>query len=722
MTENRLKALTALGQSVWYDYIRRDLIRRRRARAPDREDGLTGMTSNPTIFEKAIAGERAVRRGHPQRGAAAATEPQVFEALAIARRAVGRRRLPRASSTRRTATTASSRSRSGPGSRTTPPGSIAEARRLWSECDRPNVMVKIPGHRRGRSGDPAVPVGGHQHQHHAALLRPALPRGDGGVPLGAGGARRGRQAGRRMRSVASFFVSRVDTNVDQKLDAHRRSERATPPEGEGAPRARSRSPTRGSPTRPSRRSSQRRAGRRSKAKGARRQRPLWASTSTKDPAFPDLYYVEALIAPDSVDTMPPETFEAYRDHGDPKVRIRDGRDEAHAAFQALAGARDRRSTRSADELEDEGVKKFIGLVRQPHEDHRRETARDEGGLNLQPDGAASRCRDAAGRLTAENAAERIWSGDASFWRPEALARKHIESSLGWLTLPDRMAEGLPALQKLAAELRAEADRVVVVGAGGAALSAELYAGAFPPVAGFPRLSVLDSTEPSAVAAAASALDPARTVFVVSSRTGSTLETSLLFDFLWDAAVRRLGDEARRAPVRRRHGAGVGPRDRGREAPRAGAPAGRPRHAGGLRAALPLRPGSRGALGLERRRGARARPRDGRSLPHAGRREPGPAPRGRARSRGARRLRQAHLLRVGGASSVRDLDRGPDRVGDRQGRQGHRAGRRRAARRSRGLRIRPLLRAPRAGRCARTRTRTTASPRSWSTAIPWRGSS
>jgi transaldolase / glucose-6-phosphate isomerase len=106
-----------------------------------------------------------------------------------------------------------------------------------------------------------------------------------------------------------------------------------------------------------------------------------------------------------------------------------------------------------------------------------------------------------------------------------------------------MAESLPALQQLAAELRAEADRVVVVGAGGAALSAELYAGAFPPVEGFPRLSILDSTEPSAVAAAASALDPARTVFVVSSRTGSTLETSLLFDFLWDAAVRRLGDEA-----------------------------------------------------------------------------------------------------------------------------------------------------------------------------------
>ncbi|HKD18712.1 MAG TPA: hypothetical protein VKG23_12750 [Thermoanaerobaculia bacterium] len=106
-----------------------------------------------------------------------------------------------------------------------------------------------------------------------------------------------------------------------------------------------------------------------------------------------------------------------------------------------------------------------------------------------------------------------------------------------------MAEGIPALQKLAAELRAEADRVVVVGAGGAALSAEIFAGAFPPIAGFPRLSVLDSTEPSAVAAAASELDFGRTIFVVASRTGSPLETGLLFDYFWDAAVRRLGDEA-----------------------------------------------------------------------------------------------------------------------------------------------------------------------------------
>ncbi|HKD18711.1 MAG TPA: transaldolase family protein, partial [Thermoanaerobaculia bacterium] len=93
------------------------------------------------------------------------------------------------------------------------------------------------------------------------------------------------------------------------------------------------------------------------AKGAHRQKPLWASTSTKDPSLPDLYYVEALIAPDSVDTMPPETFDAYRDHGDPKVRIRDGREAAHADIRAL---RDLGISidQVAVELENEGVQKF----------------------------------------------------------------------------------------------------------------------------------------------------------------------------------------------------------------------------------------------------------------------------------------------------------------------------------------------------------------------------
>jgi transaldolase len=157
----------------------------------------------------------------------------------------------------------------------------------------------------------------------------------------------------KIRSVASFFVSRVDTNVDPKLDALTKS---------------------GNPKAAALRAKLAIANARVayeafqgvfaaprfaalKAKGGALQRPLWASTSTKDPALPDLYYVEALIAPDSVDTMPPETFAAYLGHGDPKVRISDDLPAAHAAFAALAALKIDFST-VTQELEDEGVKKF----------------------------------------------------------------------------------------------------------------------------------------------------------------------------------------------------------------------------------------------------------------------------------------------------------------------------------------------------------------------------
>jgi transaldolase len=156
-----------------------------------------------------------------------------------------------------------------------------------------------------------------------------------------------------IRSVASFFVSRVDTNVDKKLDALAQA---------GDARAKA---LRGRLAIANARIAYAAfeevfATPRWKAlegKGARLQRPLWASTSTKDPSLPDLYYVEALVAPNSVDTMPPETYDAYRDHGDPKVRIRDGRDVAGADFRA-AGDLGISMDRVAVELENEGVKKF----------------------------------------------------------------------------------------------------------------------------------------------------------------------------------------------------------------------------------------------------------------------------------------------------------------------------------------------------------------------------
>ncbi len=164
-------------------------------------------------------------------------------------------------------------------------------------------------------------------------------------------------------------------------------------------------------------------------------------------------------------------------------------------------------------------------------------------MNLLPDGAASRCRKAVAGLEAERAVSRVWSGDASFWKAEAVARKQIEGALGWLTIPDRIAPTLSELQAFVEQARAGTDRVVVLGMGGSSLAPFVFSRTFGAKPGYPQVEVLDSTEPSAVEATAARCDPSRTLFVVSSKSGTTLEPNIFFDFFFDHATRELAGRA-----------------------------------------------------------------------------------------------------------------------------------------------------------------------------------
>jgi transaldolase/glucose-6-phosphate isomerase len=163
-------------------------------------------------------------------------------------------------------------------------------------------------------------------------------------------------------------------------------------------------------------------------------------------------------------------------------------------------------------------------------------------LNLVPEGAATRCRGAIARLNGEDAVKRMWASDASFWKIEAVARRTIENSLGWLTLPDRTFPVLSALEAFVKGAREGADRVLFLGTGGSCRAARLLAGTFSPVEGNPRVDVLDTTEPSAVEEA-SASDPGRTIYVVVSRSGAAIEPNVFLDLFYDEAARRLGDRA-----------------------------------------------------------------------------------------------------------------------------------------------------------------------------------
>jgi transaldolase len=350
MTTNHVRQLGELGQAVWYDFIRRDLYRGPELRRLIDEDGLQGMTSNPTIFQKAIAGSALYDEDIRMLGARGKSPAEIFDALAIAD-------VSAAADVFRTLFDRSAGNAGfvsievQPGLAGDTEGTVAEARRLWAACGRPNVMVKIPA---TTAGIPAIArclaegininitllfSVDRYRQVMNAYLDALEERIAAGKPVDS------------LRSVASFFVSRVDTLVDGRLDALARA---------GNDQARA---LRGKLAVANARIAYQAfeevfAGRRfAGLAGAPRQKPLWASTSTKDPAYPKLYYVEALVAPDSVNTMPPETFQEYRDHGDPRIRIREDLEGARAVFPALSrlGIDVDEVTR---ELEEDGVKKF----------------------------------------------------------------------------------------------------------------------------------------------------------------------------------------------------------------------------------------------------------------------------------------------------------------------------------------------------------------------------
>ncbi|HET7041104.1 MAG TPA: transaldolase [Gemmatimonadales bacterium] len=345
---NPLVTLGGLGQSPWYDFITRDLVRSGELARLIREDGLLGMTSNPTIFEKAVAGssdyDADIRRlAGEGKGAA-----EVFEALAVADVQAACDLFRPVWEARKTGDGTVSLEVSPTLAHDTA-GTIAEAQRLWDRVARPNVMIKIPG---TREGLPAITECLARGINVNVTLLFSVERHREVIAAFFAGLERRVAAGAavdRLCSVASFFVSRVDGRIDPMLDAKGEAGAAlrgtiaiaNAAAAYGAFEAAFRGPRWEALA----------------ARGAQVQRPLWASTSTKDPKYPDTYYVEALVAPHTVNTLPPETFAAYRDHGHPEARMAAHVHGAEAQLGRLAtfGVSLAEVT---DFLERDGVQKF----------------------------------------------------------------------------------------------------------------------------------------------------------------------------------------------------------------------------------------------------------------------------------------------------------------------------------------------------------------------------
>ena len=517
---NALRALLEHGQSPWYGSIRRTLLATGELGRMVEEDGLRGATSNLSIFAKAISGSTdydealaEIRSRGPVDAAAA------YEELAVADiRAAADVLLP---------VYEASDGADGFVSLEVPPSlvqdterTVAEAERLWTLIDRPNAMIKIPATSEGLAAIRAAI--GRGINVNATLLFARSHWEEVATAYLAGledlAAADGDLA--RVASVASFYVSRIDTAVDAELDARG---------DEAARRLRGRAAIASAKLTYARWGElfgQERFGALA-ARGARPQRLLWASTGTKDPAYSVTVYVEELIGPDTVATFAPRTWDAFREHGAVDNTLERDLDEARHVLDALPqvgvdldGVTERLLAEGVEKLTDP----FDELLTNIAEQCGPEPPAPPGRAQLELGEELGTAVDAVLEDWQEGRkARRLWSHDASLWTGADEA-----GWLGWLGIAEDQIEHADRLEAIATDAReAGFTHALLLGMGGSSLAPEMLAHIFGPIDGTPELEVLDSTDPAQIRATEERVPLHSTLFIVSSKSGSTLESDIL---------------------------------------------------------------------------------------------------------------------------------------------------------------------------------------------------
>ncbi len=545
---NPLRTLPEYGQSVWLDFVSRELLRTGELTRLIDEDGLRGVTSNPSIFEKAIGhGDdydeliaAAQKNGDLDPGA-------LFEELAVHDIQEGADALrPVYHQTQ---------GRDGFISLEVSPylamkthETIEEARRLWREVGRENLMVKVPG---TKAGLPAIRtlIGEGININVTLLFSQAVYAevADAYISGLEAFARKGGDP-HKVASVASFFVSRIDTLVDEALD---RRIAATADPAEKARLAALKGKVAIANARLAYQHYKQlyaeERWQRLAQHGAQTQRLLWASTGTKNKAYSDVLYVEELIGADTVNTMPPATMDAFRDHGRLRASLEEDADAAKAIMEALPGAGISIDAVTA-KLVDDGVRLFADAADQLYAAVQRKRRAVLGGkINPMsaklPEPLDTEVAAALEDWRGEGKVRRLWGADASLWTETDEAHW-----LGWLGVVDQQLQGAAQLQDFAEDVRRGGFvDVLLLGMGGSSLGPEVLSETLGSAPGFPKLHVLDSTDPAQIRRFESGVDLARTLFLVSSKSGSTLEPNIFKQYFFERATTAVG--AAEAPKR-----------------------------------------------------------------------------------------------------------------------------------------------------------------------------
>jgi transaldolase / glucose-6-phosphate isomerase len=527
----RLAALTAAGTSVWLDQIRRSLIEGGELQRMVEQESLRGVTSNPAIFEKAILGSEDYDDQVRELAETGCGAVEMFEAIAI-------KDVQMAADVLRPVWEATDGKDGfvsmevGPSLARDCDATLEEARSYWQRIDRPNLMIKIPG---TPEGVPAIEqaiseginvnvtllFGVEAYAEVAEAFIRGLER------------RRAEGASLDIHSVASFFVSRVDTEIDKRLEKLGRSDVAG---RAGLANARAAYQRFKEIFYGERFAELREAG-------AAVQRPLWASTGVKNPLYSDTMYVDGLVAPDTVNTMPMNTLQAAAEHADitgEATADQDPSDELEALREAgidLGEVTDKLLVDGID-LFQQAMDKLLAGV-----ESKREaivTGRPTTFESVIPDELEPAIAARVRKAMEEEVAHRVWRKDETLWGGPGAPE--IGNRLGWLTILDPMLDEGPELQEFARACRDEGlTDAVLLGMGGSSLAPEVIRRSYGPQDRGLRLHVLDSTDPGAVREVEGRVDLSKALFVVSSKSGGTIETLSHFRYFHARVREAVGD-------------------------------------------------------------------------------------------------------------------------------------------------------------------------------------
>lgn len=541
---NPLKRLNDYDQVAWLDFLARGLITDGSLKRLVDEDGLTGVTSNPSIFEKAILGssdyEDPLRKAEEQHDL---DVESLFEHLAI-------KDIQNAADLLRPVYEATQHHDGYVSIEVSPylamstAGTVAEAQRLWEAVGRENVMVKVPATEPGLTAIRQLIAAGINVNitllFSQAVYEQVVAAYLGGLEdlIARGGEVT------KIASVASFFVSRIDTAVDKLIDA-RLSQINDPAERTAL------SGIRGQVAIANAKLAYQRYQRlfagprweKLQAKGAHTQRLLWASTGTKDPEYRDVLYIEELIGANTVNTMPPATMDAFRDHGQLRASLEEDLDAAREVMATLERL-DISIDEVAAKLLEQGIERFADASDKLLGAVARKRAEVLGSRLNRQSYKLGATLEAAVESTLESwrvegKIRQLWQREASLWTGE-----DEMNWLGWLDIVDEQLQSLEHVTALTDAIRrADFSDVVLLGMGGSSLGPEVLSTSFSAQPGFPQLHVLDSTDPAQIKHVEEKLDFTKTLFIVSSKSGTTLEPNVFKQYFFERAAQTLGHGA-----------------------------------------------------------------------------------------------------------------------------------------------------------------------------------